>query len=86
MYKYKNSDIELKNFQQVFASQINIKTLSIGLFVFTSIAIILVANFVVFANYEKSDAVNNFESGLENGSNSRINNLSYINKSNELCN
>lgn len=86
MYKYKNSDIELKNFQQVFASQINIKTLSIGLFVFTSIALILVANFVVFANYEKSDAVNNFENSLENGSTSRINNLSYINKSNELCN
>ena len=86
MYKYKNSDIELKNFQQVFASQINIKTLSISLIVFTSIALILVANFVVFANFENSDAVNNFESGLENGSNSRINNLSYINKSNELCN
>ena len=85
MFKYKKSDLEMISFRQVFCNQITIKTISAGLCSFVAILMILAAGIFLFANSEASEAVSQVDENINFDINARVNNLSYVNTSNEVC-
>ena len=73
------------SFRQVFCNQITIKTISAGLCSFVAILMILAAGIFLFANSEASEAVSQVDENINFDINARVNNLSYVNTSNEVC-
>ena len=85
MYKYGRRDAALINFRQVFANEINVKVLSLGLIAIFSIFLIIASCSFIFASYEEGDASSNSRTETPEERSARVNNLSYINTSNQYC-
>lgn len=86
MYKFRQGSAQLSRFNEVFANQITVKKVSVGLMLIASLILILLANSYVFANTQEVDAVTQEEPKIASNPNCPTNYLSNPIFGKEICN